>query len=800
MMLLDVSLRVLAVAALVGLVLRVMRVRRSGVRHAAWMFVLIAMLSMPLLTTIVPPIGIPFIPTRPAAAEQTAETGGIPYALPSSTTRLQGVAAAGSEPVTVRFEPTGVTVTRRGEWSMQRVLLVVYLLGVCVLLLHLAAGWHAVARLARGATPVAMACDVPVRESTRVATPLSAGVLRPSIILPSDWRGWPDEKLQACLAHERAHIRRRDGLVRLAARVNRCLYWFHPLAWWLERALAASAEEAADEAAVLVVGERQRYAAVLVDIAEAVRVRGGRVAWQGIGVDGTGHFERRVERVLRGEAGAMSRLRTAGVLAACATAILVVVACRQPQPAPPALAPNPEVAERLEQQKARQAEYERARNMTAAEVDALEQSLKRTPEDFGTLSTLRTFYQTSGQRVLGWNEMVARRRPHILWLIENHPEHDLAMWQVSAQADPVTYAEAKKRWLKHTASPTASEKVLANAALFFFAEEPRIAEELLLRYKASARLGELYASVVTGPTDPRNGAPLTAFDSDPYARDVRRRLLASSEAKVLSIAGMRLSRVYSDQNRQRFGIQLLQRAVQLDPNDARAREGLIAFEVHDREWELREKLRAREAALVGGSIAERVSKGWGLTPDEQRALGDKEPEALAAMPENERFELLYQLPATRYMGAESLAATDKTASDSSYTLSKRYAQDALALAPKFTEHPWHGGVVYNATVALAAHALREGDRASAVRYMLDATKAPASRALETHVFGLDMRLVNYLLKEGERESVAEFLERSAALRPADRERLLKDAGAIRAGQMPLSYQSMMSRSEAMPLR
>ena len=71
---------------------------------------------------------------------------------------------------------------------------------------------------------------------------------------------------------------------------------------------------------------------------------------------------------------------------------------------------------------------------------------------------------------------------------------------------------------------------------------------------------------------------------------------------------------------------------------------------------------------------------------------------------------------------------------------------------------------------------------------------PASVPLSMREFGgLDQRLVNHLLKAGERDSVAEFLEQSATLRTSQRERLLKDAAAIRAGQMPMSYQYMTTR-------
>ena len=74
-----------------------------------------------------------------------------------------------------------------------------------------------------------------------------------------------------------------------------------------------------------------------------------------------------------------------------------------------------------------------------------------------------------------------------------------------------------------------------------------------------------------------------------------------------------------------------------------------------------------------------------------------------------------------------------------------------------------------------------------------AIAVPPSRGLEAYSFGLDQRLVNSLLKVGERETVAEFLERSAFLRPAEGERLQQDAAAIRAGKMPMSFQYMVSR-------
>ena len=56
---LDVSLRIVAAAAAVGLVLVVLRVRSGAARHAAWSAVLVAMLLMPVLMAIVPKVEVP---------------------------------------------------------------------------------------------------------------------------------------------------------------------------------------------------------------------------------------------------------------------------------------------------------------------------------------------------------------------------------------------------------------------------------------------------------------------------------------------------------------------------------------------------------------------------------------------------------------------------------------------------------------------------------------------------------------------------------------------------------------------
>ena len=94
------------------------------------------------------------------------------------------------------------------------------------------------------------------RTSGSVSTPLTFGWWQPRILLPLDSVGWPEGRLRAVLAHERAHIRRRDWLVHVLVWSVCALFWFHPLAWQTRRLLQRDAEHAADGQVV----ERARHA------------------------------------------------------------------------------------------------------------------------------------------------------------------------------------------------------------------------------------------------------------------------------------------------------------------------------------------------------------------------------------------------------------------------------------------------------------------------------------------------------------------------------------------------------------
>src|SRR5262249_6496093 len=137
---------------------------------------------------------------------------------------------------------------------------VIYAAGALASAARLAYACWLTARLVRRAAPISRFAPERIFESPHIAVPLTVGR---TILLPDSWAAWPPENLDAVLVHERNHVRRADWSIALLAGINRCLFWFHPLSWWLESRLKTLAEEACDDASLPHVSSRESYAQVL---------------------------------------------------------------------------------------------------------------------------------------------------------------------------------------------------------------------------------------------------------------------------------------------------------------------------------------------------------------------------------------------------------------------------------------------------------------------------------------------------------------------------------------------------------
>lgn len=99
--------------------------------------------------------------------------------------------------------------------------------------------------------------------------PLTFGVFRPTVLLPEDLP-IGDTQFQLVLAHELAHIRRKDCLRKLLLTVCLCLYWWNPLVWMMVWLANRDMELACDEAVLRALGPdcKKAYALTLLDMAQ----------------------------------------------------------------------------------------------------------------------------------------------------------------------------------------------------------------------------------------------------------------------------------------------------------------------------------------------------------------------------------------------------------------------------------------------------------------------------------------------------------------------------------------------------
>ena len=87
------------------------------------------------------------------------------------------------------------------------------------------------------------------------------GIVKPVLVWPKGIsERLDDAQLEAILAHEVWHVRRRDNLAAAIHMVVEAIFWFHPLVWWLGSRLVDERERACDEEVLESGSDRQVYA------------------------------------------------------------------------------------------------------------------------------------------------------------------------------------------------------------------------------------------------------------------------------------------------------------------------------------------------------------------------------------------------------------------------------------------------------------------------------------------------------------------------------------------------------------
>jgi len=111
---------------------------------------------------------------------------------------------------------------------------------------------------------------VQIRQSQKIASPLTYGVINPIILIPKTLNFKQSNQLEYVFAHEYIHIKRFDCLIKIIATIVLCIHWFNPLVWIMYVLLHRDIELACDEKVLELFGEQSKsnYALTLIDLAE----------------------------------------------------------------------------------------------------------------------------------------------------------------------------------------------------------------------------------------------------------------------------------------------------------------------------------------------------------------------------------------------------------------------------------------------------------------------------------------------------------------------------------------------------
>jgi GWxTD domain-containing protein len=263
----ESAVRSLSLALVVLLALTIFRVRSLHMQSLAWTTVLFSSLAMPLLMS----------------ATDFALTS-APAAQPSWT------------PPSLFLKPMAPASAERPVASLNwvRPATAAYFAVAAALLLRMTIGLLRSLRVRRFAMRLSETWtgDQDVRISETLRCPATVGR---TILFPAGWREWNLFERTSVFAHEQSHVRRGDFYVQLFAGLHRVVFWFNPLAWWLERRLIVCAEAICDDAALAQVDNRTAYAEVLVRLASVAAVD----RFYGLAMARRNTIVQRIERILR---------------------------------------------------------------------------------------------------------------------------------------------------------------------------------------------------------------------------------------------------------------------------------------------------------------------------------------------------------------------------------------------------------------------------------------------------------------------------------------------------------------------
>lgn len=242
-------------------------------RHAVWVATLLLGVLLPLMSL-----------PRPKIAGSTDVAGSIHMAKKDGSNPLLEKNATGLLSGEVHRRNQQVALGAR----LQGTLAIVYMAILAYRLLRLAWAWGRTYQLLANVKDVSLPPaireivnrlkqedslgQVLIQSSPEAASPFITGIRQPMLVIPESLLQKSSEgDLFLVLAHEFAHLRRRDFPLNLVYEIASIPVAFHPITILIKQKIEDSREQACDEIAAEQTGSRREYASSLLRIAQSLR-------------------------------------------------------------------------------------------------------------------------------------------------------------------------------------------------------------------------------------------------------------------------------------------------------------------------------------------------------------------------------------------------------------------------------------------------------------------------------------------------------------------------------------------------
>ncbi len=271
-LLLGSSLLIVTAFVATGLMKR----QSASSRHMVWLAAFSGLLLLPFARQVLPQTSIviaksPTAFTKPAAPAASLGSSELvtqprtsqPSSIPESEVQegLRGASALGPVDFPTAEVLRGASTPRTGT-SFSSVVKTLWMagFGLCAIQIFLAILRIRLLRTRQVSRDLASAqarwqqtvgvkrsWQLRVNEGTTPPVAMTWGTVSSTVLLPQSSSEWTNQRLEAVMLHELAHVRRWDCASQLLTATVCALYWFNPLVWLGARAMRAEAESAADD-------------------------------------------------------------------------------------------------------------------------------------------------------------------------------------------------------------------------------------------------------------------------------------------------------------------------------------------------------------------------------------------------------------------------------------------------------------------------------------------------------------------------------------------------------------------------